>query len=179
MADETLQTTRLRLVPHEPAHLRALLESEESYADASGMAPAAGLRDFLISKDVSAAWLEALRKATSPDPWTYGFALVNLETNTVIGNASFTGPPGEDGVAEIAHGIVPRYEGRGYATEAAGALIRFAERSGQVRLLRAHTLPQTNASTRVLSKCGFVKAGEIVDSTDGLIWRWERNVTPR
>jgi len=43
-----------------------------------------------------------------------------------------------------------------------------------VRTIRAHTLPQRNASTRILEKCGFRQTGEIDHPTDGLIWRWEK-----
>jgi len=31
-----------------------------------------------------------------------------------------------------------------------------------------------NASTRVLEKCGFRKAGEMLDSENALVWRWEK-----
>lgn len=57
---------------------------------------------------------------------------------------------------EIAYGIVPTYEGQRFATEVARALISHAVESGQVRIIRAHTLPEVNASTNVLEKCGFV-----------------------
>jgi RimJ/RimL family protein N-acetyltransferase len=42
-----------------------------------------------------------------------------------------------------------------------------------VRIVRAHTLPQANASTRVLEKCGFAHAGAIDDPEDGWVWRWD------
>jgi RimJ/RimL family protein N-acetyltransferase len=70
---------------------------------------------------------------------------------------------------------VPSREGRGYATEAARALIHFAASEPSVRTIRAHTLPEANASTRVLAKCGFVHVGPVVDSEDGPVWRWERS----
>lgn len=67
----------------------------------------------------------------------------------------------------------PPYQGRGYATEAAQALVEYAFESGQVRLVRAHTLPAENASTHVLTKCRFTWKGEVMDPEDGLVWRWE------
>lgn len=73
----------------------------------------------------------------------------------------------------------PQFAGQGYATEAATALVRFALASGQVRLVRAHTLPVANASTRVLLKCGFRHVGEVIDPEDGLVWRWERGAEDR
>jgi uncharacterized damage-inducible protein DinB len=80
-----------------------------------------------------------------------------------------------DGVVEIAYGIVPSYQGQGFATETARALMRYAFGSGRVRIVRAHTRPEPNASTRVLTKCGFTRVGEVVDPEDGLVWRWEKS----
>jgi RimJ/RimL family protein N-acetyltransferase len=77
-------------------------------------------------------------------------------------------------MVEIAYGVVPSREGQGFATEAAGGLVRFAATDPRVRLLRAHTLPEANASARVLRKCGFVHVGSVVDPEDGPVWRWER-----
>jgi ribosomal-protein-alanine N-acetyltransferase len=51
--------------------------------------------------------------------------------------------------------------------------VDFALASGQVQLVRAHTLPEVNASTRVLLKCGFRHVGTVVDPDDGPVWRWE------
>ena len=99
--------------------------------------------------------------------------MVHSAIGSVIGVASFKGPPSADGVVEIAYGVVPDFQGQGYATEAAGALVEFAIDSGRVSTVRAHTLPQPNASTRVLKKCGFRFVGEVVDPDDGLVWRWE------
>jgi RimJ/RimL family protein N-acetyltransferase len=46
-----------------------------------------------------------------------------------------------------------------------------------VRTIQAHTLPEQNASTRVLEKCGFTFTGEIIHPADGPVWRWERSST--
>ena len=44
-----------------------------------------------------------------------------------------------------------------------------------VNTLCAHTLPERNASCRVLEKAGFVNVGTVVDAEDGPVWRWERS----
>ena len=171
-------TSRLRLVPHDPEHLRALIQGPEFYARASGMKPANGLRDFIVSPDVSAEWLAALETATGADPWRFGFAVVETASTLVIGSAGFTGPPDVSGSVEIAYGIVPDFEGRGYATEVAEALVNYARADDRTRAICAHTLPTRNASTRVLEKCGFRHAGQLNHPTDGLIWRWELELPP-
>jgi ribosomal-protein-alanine N-acetyltransferase len=169
-----IETVHLRLLPYSPEHLLALIEGLQQFEEQIGLRAAEGLRDFFVSEEVSPDWLRRLRASTAADPWLHGFAVVHRESRLVIGSAGFKGPPDEEGVVEIAYGIVSGYQGRGYATEAAAALVAFAFGSGQVRLVRAHTLPTPNASTRVLAKCGFKHLGEVVDPEDGLVWRWER-----
>ena len=122
---------------------------------------------------LSADWLAQLYASTSADPWTHGFSLVHRDSDIVVGKSGFKGPPAADGVVKIAYSVVPDYQGKGYATEAAQALVAFALSSGRVRVVRAHTLPESNASTRVLAKCGFRHVGEVIDPDDGLVWRWE------
>jgi len=170
-----LETKRLKLVPHSPQHLRALIQGPDAYERSLGFPPANGLRDGIVSKEVSPEWLAQLETATTYDPWTHGFGLVHVESGTVIGMCGFKGPPGPDGTVELAYGIAPDYQGKGYATEAAQALVAYAFGSGRVRLVCAHTLPEANASTRVLTKCGFKHVGEFNDPEDGLVWRWEKH----
>ena len=153
----SLDTERLRLVPK--TREEALAQVERMSAEQRS--------------NVSADWLARVQ-SPSADVWTLGFDLVDRATEAVIGTCGFVGPPGLDETVEIAYGVEPAYEGKGYATEAAQALTAFAFASGRVRIVRAHTLPQPNASTRVLTKCGFRLVGDVMDPVDGLVWRWER-----
>jgi RimJ/RimL family protein N-acetyltransferase len=122
---------------------------------------------------LSADWLAQLDRP-GVDSWTLGFSIVSRATGKVIGGCGFKGPLGIDGSVEIAYGIVSEEQGRGYATEAAGALVTHAFAFDDVRLVLAHTLSNSNASARVLRKCGFQAIGEVIDPEDGLVWRWER-----
>ena len=128
-----------------------------------------------VKAQVSAEWLARLRASTEPDPWVQAFRVVLLETDSSVGSCSFKGPPVE-GVVEIAYGIDAAHEGKGYATEAAQALVEFAAGCRDVRMVRAHTLPVGVASQRVLTKCGFKYVGEVVDPEDGLVARFETAV---
>jgi ribosomal-protein-alanine N-acetyltransferase len=166
-----METSRLVLFPHAPQYLRALAEGAESYEAVSGLQVADGLPGFF--RAASEDFLNRLRSATEPDAWTWGFAVVVRGENIVIGLASFKGAPGKDRIVEIAYGISPAYQGRGYATEAALGLIQFARESGRVSMVCAHTLPTNEPSMRVLEKCGFRRLGEVMDPEDGLVVRWE------
>jgi [ribosomal protein S5]-alanine N-acetyltransferase len=157
----SIQTKRLNLV---------LQTRDEALAAVEAMSPT-------DKAQLSADWLALLHASAPVDLWVHGFSMVLRGTGIGVGSCGFKGPPAEDAV-EIAYGVDPDHQGRGYASEAAAALVRFAFTHGQVRVVRAHTLPETNASTRVLTKCGFRYIGEVVDPEDGLVWRWERQPEP-
>jgi ribosomal-protein-alanine N-acetyltransferase len=148
-------------------NLKLLLQtSEQLLASIDAMAPAE-------RAEVSPNWLARVKSSTSADPWTHGFAVAQRASGIVVGMCAYKGPPSPDGAVEIAYGINPEYHGRGYATEVARGLVAFAFASGLVRLVCAHTRPEENASTHVLTKCGFEWIGEVTDPEDGLVWRWE------
>jgi [ribosomal protein S5]-alanine N-acetyltransferase len=155
-----LQSTNLTLVPQSLEEVLAMVEAMTASEKA----------------ELSADWLARLRASTPPDPWTLGFSMVHSDSDVVVGKCGFKGPPAADGVVEIAYGVSPEYQGNGYATEAAQSMTEYAFSSGKVRVVRAHTRPEPNASTRVLTKCGFRSIGEVIDPEDGLVWRWEKAI---
>jgi ribosomal-protein-alanine N-acetyltransferase len=153
-----MASKRLLLFPQMPEYLRLLAGGSEFYG---------------LARASSEVFLQQLQTATEPDPWTWGFAVVELESKAVIGMAGFKSAPRQDRSVEIAYGIAPAYEGRGYATEAALGLVEFARKSGRVSIVCAHTLPTNDPSKRVLEKCGFKRIGEMMDPQDGPVIRWE------
>jgi ribosomal-protein-alanine N-acetyltransferase len=174
----TIVTPRLIIAAHLPRHLRALARSDEEFENTAGLRVSEGIRDQLLSG--SPDFLTKLQTAKQADPWQFGFAIIHRIDNALMGMCGFPGPPNDQGVAEIAYGIAPEYQGQGYATEAATALIEFATNDPRVKRVCAHTLPEVNASTRVLEKCGFQRAGESIDPENNLtVWRWERGVSSR
>lgn len=90
--------------------------------------------------------------------------LVTLPTcqgPVVIGGAGLgRDPTGGDGAVELGYWIAPDYQGRGYATEAARAVVGLARAIGHRRLV-AHHFADNPASGRVLVKAGFAPAGQV------------------
>jgi len=109
-----------------------------------------------------------------PPEWG-GFIAVDDEARDVVGVGGYVTAPDETGAVEIAYHTFPPFEGRGVATAIAGALIERAAASG-ARLVYAHTLPETNASTRILTRHGFAQTGTAHDDDEGEVWRWERRL---
>jgi len=90
----------------------------------------------------------------------------------MIGHAGYHGPPGVNAVGkaeavEIGYTIEQPYRGRGYATEAAGMLLRQAEERG-IRHFIASCSPTNEPSLAVIRKLGFTHTGEAMDEEDGL-----------
>ena len=173
-----IDSPRLQLRPCAPAHLLAMYESSAEFQRCFGTPAVDGLRKLFVSEEVSPDFLAQLQNSRSADPWVFGFLIVEHESRQVIGAAGFKGPPNVDGLVEIAYAIAPEYEGRGYATEAAGALVAFASNDPRVRMICAHTKQENIGSARVLEKNAFTKRGEVIDPDDGPVWRWERAPQP-
>jgi [ribosomal protein S5]-alanine N-acetyltransferase len=171
-----MQAVNVKLLSHTLEHVRALVEGSGAYERRFGLPVADGVREFLAGPEVSEAFLERLRASTKSDPWKDGFGVIHTADNLLIGLCSFGGPPSRHGAVEISYGIAPCWRGRGLATEAAQLIIARAFEDERVRIVQAHTLPERNASTKVLEKCGFKLQGELMHPEDGLIWQW---VLPR
>jgi RimJ/RimL family protein N-acetyltransferase len=105
-----------------------------------------------------------------------GYFVVDQETREVVGSCAFKTAPSDAGAVEIAYFTYPGFEDRGYATQMARKLVQLASSSSTVQRVIAHTLPETNASTRVLEKVGMSFVGEVIDPEDGRVWRWQLQV---
>ena len=84
--------------------------------------------------------------------------LIELPTGERVGDLCFKGLS-EDGVTEIGYGLLPEFRGRGYASEAVKAAVRWAAEQDGVRTIEAETDPENLASQSVLARVGFVPTG--------------------
>src|SRR3954471_17293461 len=84
--------------------------------------------------------------------------VVERETGLVVGGIGLVGPP-EDGRIEMGYGILGSRRGRGYATEAARALVQVALALPGVDEVVAGVDPANPASVRVLQKAGLTFRG--------------------
>lgn len=163
----------LELIPSDRDFVKALLE-----------APAATLNAICRNGDEIIGAVTGVaeqtvalydRKGCEP-PW---IGYLAIDTERVVGTCSFVSAPC-DGAVEIAYFTFPPYEGRGVATGMAKGLLTIALGEPNVRSLIAFTLPEDNASTRILRKHGFQRDGFATDPDAGEVWRWRKaNDPPR
>ncbi len=137
--------------------------------------PATGLPP-LLGTEVS-AYVKQMVKANQDFYRTIGFrppwvAYLAEEEGGIVGTCGFKGAPDPDRV-EIAYHCFPDHEGSGVATRMAAQLVLLAKAQDPTLRITAQTLPEANASTRVLAKNGFVQMGEVTDDEVGRAWEWE------
>ena len=120
-----------------------------------------------------------LMTAVGGDPKWFGYLTIDTSTKMIIGTCAFKGPPSGGGNVEIAYFTFPEFEKNGYATAMASALVDIASKSEAVRRIIAHTLPESNASTKILQRIGMSFIGEVVDPEDGRVWRWALDKAPQ
>ena len=101
-------------------------------------------------------------------PW---IGYLGIVRNDVIGTCAFKAPMQGQRV-EIAYFTFPEFEGRGYATRMARALVHVAAAASPGVLVVAQTLPEDNPSTSVLRRLGFELDGPLEHPDDGLVWEW-------
>jgi RimJ/RimL family protein N-acetyltransferase len=150
--------------------VEAALAGDEALAEALGHAVAPGWATFTAA-------LAPTRNALAADPasvvWGPRFFLAG-QPPELVGWGGFKGPP-DNGVVELGYEIAQQHRNRGLATAAVQGMLTEAFAAEEVTGVRAHTLPEPNASNRVLEKLGFRHDGDEVE--DGqIVWRF---VLPR
>ncbi|HVT52259.1 MAG TPA: GNAT family N-acetyltransferase [Dongiaceae bacterium] len=114
-------------------------------------------RTFIASQAARwAAWYARGRPA-APLAEEIAFAIARKSDRELVGCIGLQ--PGETGGLEFGYWVGKTYWNRGYASEAVGALSRFAFETLGVDEIWAAAVPVNDASHRVLEKNGFVIAG--------------------
>lgn len=101
----------------------------------------------------------AQSKANPQQRQWYAMWFVELPSGERIGELCFMGLS-DEGKTEIGYGLLPKFWGKGYASEAVKAVTEWAVKQG-VKTVEAETDAENIASQKVLSKAGFMPTGEI------------------
>jgi RimJ/RimL family protein N-acetyltransferase len=96
--------------------------------------------------------------------WAYGvpWGVWERETGELVGDCSLHYDR-TFGAWELSYGFRRDRWGRGYASEAARAVVRYGFQTMRVARIVADVDPANPASARVLEKCGFVRMRELDD----------------
>ena len=165
-----ITTDNLRLIAVEPFHVEALSRDKRELAEVLGVAVPDGWPQF--PEAFAPPEDGGPRRSERPPTDWRDYFFVYPRRRALVGNGGFTGDPDDLGVVEIGYEIAPEHQNRGFATEAARAMIGYAFAHEEVRAVVAHTLAETNASNAVLRKAGMSLVAEVDDPEVGKAWRW-------
>ncbi|MFD8739903.1 GNAT family N-acetyltransferase [Streptomyces sp. NPDC059618] len=160
-ATEPSGTARLELLPLRPVHA----------AEMAGVLSDPALHTFIGGTPDTPEALRARYErlaAGSPDPgvvWC-NWVLRDRTTGSLVGTVQATV---SGGTAEVAWVVGTPWQGRGYATEAAGWLVAHVIAAYGVHTVIAHVHPEHHASAAVAAAAGLTATDEL---QDGEI-RWE------
>jgi RimJ/RimL family protein N-acetyltransferase len=146
----------MRLVAATPEMVRAELDARDRLAALLGAAVPSDWPPEHHDADTLRFWLEKLSQPGGAGWWLHYAVLTDCAAPTLVGSVGYKGPP-NDGVVEIGYAVVPSWQRRGLATEAARALIEAAWQRG-AEVVVAHTHEHLEPSIGVLRKLGFERA---------------------
>ena len=165
-----IETNNLLLITVERVHVEALLRNKNELAAILHVTVPDSWPHFPEAFSLPAN--EYRRSERSPTDW-HGYFFIHPQERALVGNGGFTGEPDDSGAVEIGYEIAPEHRNRGFATEAAQAMIDYAFAHEEVRAVMAHTLTEMNASNSVLRKVGMRFIAEADARAAGKIWRWQ------
>ncbi len=89
----------------------------------------------------------------------FDFSIEYKVNSKMIGTCGFAAIDEPNGVGEVGYVISPDYQGKGIATEALTALIRFGFCDLSLSRIEARYMKENEASRRVMEKCGMTFEG--------------------
>jgi RimJ/RimL family protein N-acetyltransferase len=96
------------------------------------------------------------------------------ETGSLVGDVGLSRHDGEPGVIKVGYTIAPRFQGRGYATEAVGALVGYAFDALGAEVVRAYASAENLSSIRVAEKVGLRLVEEFEHREGDEVWHGVR-----
>lgn len=158
-------TSRLELIPCTLELAQAALAGPDAVTNLLGVDVAAGWPEEPVRE-----FFPIYVKMLEADPTLLGWGIwviVHHADRRVIGDIGFKGKPDGQGSVEIGYSVVSAYQSRGYATEAARALVAWALGQPDVRSVRAECEETNLASVRVLERAGLTQV-----ASEGGILQW-------
>jgi [ribosomal protein S5]-alanine N-acetyltransferase len=129
-----IESKRLLLVALLPEEMEALIARDfERFSALSGLSFPPDNPDI-----GDLGWhLRAIQADNKHLPWRMR-VIVERTSKTVVGSINFKGPPNAAGDVEIGWGLIENVRGRGYATEASAAVIKWGSTAARCQLDQRH-----------------------------------------
>jgi RimJ/RimL family protein N-acetyltransferase len=109
--------------------------------------------DHPKSRSECQGWIEWNKRNYARDG--FGLWIIETEDGDFVGDCGLTWQPIDGESLELGYHVLPRHQGKGFATEAAQAAKDFARRRRDVDFVIAIIAPGNTASVRVAEKAGL------------------------
>jgi RimJ/RimL family protein N-acetyltransferase len=167
-----LRTARLELLPFSLDLVEAMIEADEPRLLAvTGARFPGGIIPPLMDDHLS-EWRTLLRANPDTPPWRAWIA-IDRALGEAVGTAGGGGMADTHGCVLVGWAVYPRYERRGYGTDAARAVIDWMRAQPNIRCVRATVPPDNLPSIRVAEKLGMRHVGEDTDPEVGAVLVFE------
>ena len=155
LSHHELRTDRLRLVPLDADGMRLFVKDWPELQRRLGLT--LSLTWVTDHDTLEAARRHRRKMRRDQDAWLWWtfWQVILVSDNVSIGLVDFKGPPAPDGGIAVGCAFAPSYWGRGYATEAVGALLARMRRQSAVRYIWAETDVTNVRARRLLQNLGF------------------------
>ena len=166
-----LETTRLILVPLTHDQLLLFKNDPEALARSLDLNYIARENDPAVLPDLEEAtefWINNTKAHPEYYHWFTTWEIIVKEQRLAIGGIGFAGFPDEQGKSIIGYGLDVRFHGKGYASEAVEALIRWGFQHDALKQIIADTPLFNFPSHRVLEKNNFSES-----SRDETLIHWK------
>ena len=168
-----LTTNRLELLPLTAEALDALIRGDgpELMTRTGARFPEPVVAPPLMG-DALSFMRDRVRDAPDELGW-WAWLVVSRARREAVGSVGLGGKPDADGGVVLGYSIYPVFEGRGYATEAARALVAWALGQAGVASVRATIPPGHTPSLRVADKLDMRQVGTAQDEEVGEVLVFE------
>jgi RimJ/RimL family protein N-acetyltransferase len=115
----------------------------------------------------------ASRVPGEPGGWVQ-LSVEERSTGGLVGDVGLSRHEGEPGVIKVGYTVAPMFQGRGYATEAVGALVDYAFDRLGAEVVRAYASAENVASIRVAEKVGMRLVERMEHRRGDAVWHGVR-----
>ncbi|MFN8651951.1 MAG: GNAT family N-acetyltransferase [Gemmatimonadales bacterium] len=156
-----ISTSRLDLAPLSADSIDALLAGDEPrLRELTGATFPTPLAPPPLIEDVLPLVREQLKLYPETLGW-WTWLTIDKATGKATGASGFGGPPDEEGAVMIGYATYPGANRKGFASEAAEALVQWALQQPGVKRVCASIPPDNIAARRVAEKIGMRVAGTV------------------
>lgn len=161
-----IQTARLTMLPFTINICEESLSNSFAAITSMGIYPGNGWPDP-ETLDTLPRIIKNLNKVSRPSGFE-SWMIVDTSNNLLIGDIGFKGVPGVDGEIDLGYGVIASERNKGFAYEAAAAILEWAFNQKKVKAITASCLIDNLGSQKILSLLNF---SIIEEDNDMIYWR--------